>query len=211
LIREGAAKAAAEAGLVLAGDEGLVAENAGLTEWPVALLGGFDPAFLDVPREVIQLTMRTNQKYFSCNDRSGDLAPAFVCIANIEATDGGAAIVEGNRKVLAARLADARFFWEQELKVRLEEQVEKLSGIVFHEKLGTVADKVERGAKLARWLVEEGIVKHPPARGGVGTGPVAAADGAPHIPHPSTPSPEGEGEAGRLAALAERAARLAKA
>src|SRR5690606_34084965 len=104
LIREGAAKAAAEAGLVLAGDEGLVAENAGLTEWPVALLCGFDPAFLDVPREVIQLTMRTNQKYFSCNDRSGDLAPAFVCIANIEATDSGAAIVEGNRTVLAARL-----------------------------------------------------------------------------------------------------------
>ncbi len=211
LIREGAAKAAAEAGLVLAGDEGLVAENAGLTEWPVALLGGFDPAFLDVPREVIQLTMRTNQKYFSCNDRSGDLAPAFVCIANIEATDGGAAIVEGNRKVLAARLADARFFWEQDLKVRLEEQAKKLSGIVFHEKLGTVADKVERVAKLARWLVEQGIVKPLPSRGGVGTGPVAAADGAPHIPHPPTPSPEGEGEAGRLADLAEHAARLAKA
>jgi len=82
-----------------------------------------------------------------------------VCVANVDASDGGEAIVEGNRRVLAARLADARFFWEQDLKVPLEEQATKLSGIVFHEKLGTVADKVERVGKLARWLVEEGIVK----------------------------------------------------
>jgi glycyl-tRNA synthetase beta chain len=87
------------------------------------------------------------------------LAPAFVCVANIDANDGGKAIVDGNRRVLAARLADARFFWEQDLKVPLEEQAKKLSGIVFHEKLGTVADKVERVAKLARWLAEEKIVK----------------------------------------------------
>ena len=78
-----------------------------------------------------------------------------MCVANIDANDGGEAIVEGNRRVLAARLADARFFWEQDLKVPLEEQAKKLDGIVFHEKLGTVADKVERVAKLARWLVEE--------------------------------------------------------
>ena len=84
------------------------------------------------------------------------LAPAFVCVANIDANDGGAAIVEGNKRVLAARLADARFFWEQDLKVPLEEQAKKLEQIVFHEKLGTVADKVERVAKLARWLVEGG-------------------------------------------------------
>jgi glycyl-tRNA synthetase beta chain len=159
IVRDGAAKAAADAKLQLVPDEGLVVENAGLTEWPVPLLGRFDPDYLDVPREVIVLTMRTNQKYFACTDDLGVLAPAFVCVANIDAKDGGEAIVEGNRRVLAARLADARFFWEQDLKVSLEEQTVKLSGIVFHEKLGTIADKVERVAKLARWLVEEGVVK----------------------------------------------------
>jgi glycyl-tRNA synthetase beta chain len=159
IIREGAEAAAVKAGLSLLPDEGLVVENAGLTEWPVPLLGEFDEDFLDVPREVIVLTMRTNQKYFACSASDGGLAPAFVCVANIAANDGGAAIVEGNRRVLAARLADARFFWEQDLKVPLEEQAKKLDGIVFHEKLGTIADKVERIAKLARWLVESGVVK----------------------------------------------------
>src|SRR5207245_19777 len=115
--------------------------------------------FLDVPREVIVLTMRTNQKYFACTNDEGLLAPAFVCVANVSGTDGGAAIVEGNRRVLAARLADARFFWEQDLKVPLEEQAKKLDGIIFHEKLGTVADKVDRVEKLARWLVDAEIVK----------------------------------------------------
>jgi len=158
LIRDGAAKAAADAGLNMLPDEGLVVENAGLAEWPVPLLGQFDPDYLDVPREVIVLTMRTNQKYFACTDGDGALVPAFVCIANIDAKDGGAAIIEGNRRVLAARLADARFFWEQDLKVPLEEQAKKLDGIVFHDKLGTVADKVARVAKLASWLCSEGIV-----------------------------------------------------
>jgi glycyl-tRNA synthetase beta chain len=164
MIREGAEAAAAEAGLALLPDEGLVVENAGLTGWPVPLLGRFEPDFLDVPREVIVLTMRTNQKYFACTASDGGLAPAFVCVANIAASDGGAAIVEGNRRVLAARLSDARFFWEQDLKIPLEEQAKKLSGIVFHEKLGTVADKVERVAKLARWLVESGVVKADPGQ-----------------------------------------------
>jgi glycyl-tRNA synthetase beta chain len=159
IIRDGAAAAAAAAGLSLVPDEGLVTENAGLTEWPVPLLGSFDPAFREVPREVIQLTMRTNQKYFACTDKSGALAPNFICTANIEAVDGGRAIVAGNQKVLAARLSDARFFWEQDLKIPLAAQAKKLDQIVFHEKLGTVADKVERVAKLARWLVETGIVK----------------------------------------------------
>ena len=159
LIRLNAQAVAAEAGLNLLGDEGLIVENAGLTEWPEPLLGRFDPDFLDVPREVIVLTMRTNQKYFACLDADANLAPAFVCVANISASDGGAAIVEGNRRVLAARLSDARFFWEQDLKVPLEEQATKLDGIVFHEKLGTVADKVERVAKLARWLVESGVIE----------------------------------------------------
>jgi glycyl-tRNA synthetase beta chain len=158
IIREGAAAAAAEAGLELLEDEGLVVENAGLTEWPVPLFGQFDDEYLDVPREVIVLTMRTNQKYFACTDGRGLLAPAFVCIANVAAKDGGAGIVEGNRRVLAARLADARFFWEQDLKIPLEQQAQKLGGIVFHEKLGTVADEVERIAKLARWLVETGVI-----------------------------------------------------
>ena len=158
IVRDGAAKVAKKAGLALVEDESLVVENAGLTEWPAPLLGRFDADYLDVPRDVIVLTMRANQKYFACTDKDGALAPAFVCVANIDANDGGKAIIEGNRRVLAARLADARFFWQQDLKVPLEEQAAKLSGIVFHEKLGTVADKVQRVAKLARWLVEEGIV-----------------------------------------------------
>jgi len=159
LIREGAAAVAREAGLALIDDEGLVVENAGLTEWPVPLIGRFDDDFLDVPREVIVLTMRTNQKYFACTNDEGLLAPAFICVANVDSKDGGKAIAQGNARVLAARLADARFFWEQDVKIPLEEQARKLDGIVFHEKLGTVADKVERVARLARWLVEEGIVK----------------------------------------------------
>jgi glycyl-tRNA synthetase beta chain len=158
LIRDGAEAIAAAAGMRLLPDEGLVVENAGLTEWPVPLVGRFDPEFLDVPREVIVLTMRTNQKYFACANDEGLLAPAFVCVANIAANDGGEAIAQGNARVLAARLADARFFWEQDLKVVLEEQAKKLGGIVFHEKLGTMADKVERVAKLARWLVESGVI-----------------------------------------------------
>jgi len=158
LIRDGAAAAASQAGLTLVEDEGLVIENAGLTEWPTPLLGRFDEAFLEVPPEVIQLTARVNQKYFVCQDASEKLANAFICTANIEATDGGAAIVDGNRKVLAARLSDARFFWEQDRKTPLAQQAEKLARITFHEKLGTVADKVERVAKLAEWLATERIV-----------------------------------------------------
>ncbi len=165
LIRDGAEAIAAAAGLKLLPDEGLVVENAGLTEWPVPLLGRFDPEFLDVPREVIVLTMRTNQKYFACANDEGLLAPAFVCVANIDAEDGGEAIAQGNARVLAARLADARFFWEQDLKMPLEEQAKKLDGIVFHEKLGTVADKVERVAKLARWLVERAAIDRKRRRG----------------------------------------------
>lgn len=158
LVRSGAVEAARAAGLQLVEDEGLVVENAGLTEWPVPLLGRFDPEFLEVPPEVIQLTARTNQKYFICRDSAGKLADAFICTANIVAADGGAAIVAGNRKVLAARLSDARFFWEQDRKTPLAEQARKLARITFHEKLGTVADKVERVAKLAEWLAVEGIV-----------------------------------------------------
>ena len=159
MIRAGAAKVASEAGLKLVEDEGLVIENAGLTEWPVPLLGRFEEDFLEVPPETIQLTARVNQKYFVCEDDKGNLANAFICTANIEAEDGGARVVDGNRKVLAARLSDARFFWDVDRKKTLAQHAEGLKRITFHEKLGTVADKVERVAKLARWLVEEGVVK----------------------------------------------------
>jgi glycyl-tRNA synthetase beta chain len=215
IIRDGAEAAAKAAGLVLVEDEGLVAENAGLNEWPVPMLGRFDPAFLEVPEEVIQLTARVNQKYFVCHDSAGKLANAFVCTANIVAKDGGAAIVAGNEKVLAARLSDAKFFWEQDLKIPLDEQAKKLSQITFHEKLGTVADKVERVAKLARWLVEEGKVSPLPpgeegARSAQPSGKVRATG---EHPHPSAtaslpPSPDGRGN---LADQAERAACLCKA
>ena len=157
IIRSGAAKAAADAGLGLVEDEGLVVENAGLTEWPVPLLGRFEEDFLEVPPETIQLTARVNQKYFVC-EQDGKLANAFICTANIDAADGGAAIVDGNRKVLAARLSDARFFWDVDRKKTLVEHARGLERITFHEKLGTVADKVERVAKLAEWLASEGIV-----------------------------------------------------
>jgi glycyl-tRNA synthetase beta chain len=205
LIRDGAAKAAADADLSLVQDEGLVVENAGLTEWPVPLLGRFDAAFLDVPPEVIQLTARVNQKYFVCEDQGGKLANAFVCTANIAAEDGGAAIVDGNRKVLAARLSDARFFWEQDRKTPLAEHAKKLERITFHEKLGTVADKVDRVAKLARWLVEEGIVKPTPAQPEPVEGHAPLGDGSARA---STGSARTVSE---LADLAEQAARLAKA
>jgi glycyl-tRNA synthetase beta chain len=198
IVREGAAKAAADAGLSLVEDEALVIENAGLTEWPVPLLGRFDEAFLEVPPEVIQLTARVNQKYFVVNGADGKLANGFVCTANIDAKDGGAEIVAGNRKVLAARLSDARFFWEQDQKKTLAQHAEKLANITFHEKLGTVADKVERVAKLARWLVEEGIVAPAKAGAAVGNAPNATA-------------PASAGATGELADQAELAARLAKA
>ncbi|KUR77450.1 glycine--tRNA ligase subunit beta [Novosphingobium sp. FSW06-99] len=152
IVRDGAQRAAADAGLVLVEDEGLVIENAGLTEWPVPLLGRFDPEFLAVPPEVIQLTARVNQKYFICRDQAGALANAFICTANIVASDGGAAIIAGNRKVLAARLSDARFFWDQDQKTPLAEQAKKLARITFHEKLGSLADKVARVADLAEAL-----------------------------------------------------------
>src|SRR3569623_2789166 len=195
IIRGRAAALAAEAGLELIEDEGLVAENAGLTEWPVPLLGRFDEAFLEVPPEVIQLTARVNQKYFVCRGADGKLANAFVCVATIDAADGGAKIVEGNQKVLAARLSDARFFYETDLKVPLAEQAKKLEKIVFHEKLGTVADKVERVAKLARWLVEEGIVGNSSPLAGTGTGE-AGGGGGPQAASPAAKEQnpnEGEG------------------
>ena len=216
MIRAGAARAAADAGLTLVEDEGLVIENAGLTEWPVPLLGRFDEDFLAVPPEVIQLTARVNQKYFVCEDADGKLANAFVCTANIEAQDGGARVVDGNRKVLAARLADARFFWDVDRKKTLAEHARGLERITFHEKLGTVAEKVERVARLARWLVEEGIVQSSPSsRDGEGDrSPQASGGGAPPSDagaSATSPSQADGEDRAALAEMAERAARLCKA
>ncbi|MEO0960781.1 MAG: glycine--tRNA ligase subunit beta [Pseudomonadota bacterium] len=140
-------------GLELVEDEALLAEVAGLVEWPVPLLGAFDESFLDVPPEVLTSTMRTNQKYFAVRDAAtGKMAAKFVCVANVEAEDGGAAIADGNGRVLRARFSDARFFWDEDKKRTLESRVDDLNKIVFHAKLGTVHDKSERVAKLAREL-----------------------------------------------------------
>ena len=209
IIRAGALKVAADAGLVLVADEGLVTENAGLTEWPVPMLGRFDAAFLEVPEEVIQLTARVNQKYFVCQDGAGKLASAFVCTANLSPSDGGVAVIAGNEKVLAARLSDAKFFWEADLKVKLEDQAAKLSNIVFHEKLGSVADKVERVAKLARWLVTSHVI---PAKAGIHNNDATndGADSSPSVRMGSRLRGNDE-EVEALAQLAETAARLCKA
>ncbi|MBA4210734.1 MAG: glycine--tRNA ligase subunit beta [Parvibaculum sp.] len=147
------AKALAEAeGLTLVEDEALLHEVAGLVEYPVPLIGRIDDEFMSVPQEVLTSTMRANQKYFALHDSGGKLSNRFIVVANLEAEDGGKAIVNGNERVLRARFADARFLWDQDRKVRLEDRLPKLQEVVFHAKLGTVHDKAERIAKLARAL-----------------------------------------------------------
>jgi glycyl-tRNA synthetase beta chain len=150
LILEGARKAAAKEGLTLVEDEALLAENAGLTEWPVVLMGSFDEDFLAVPPEVLATSMKAHQKCFSLHKKGGALANRFILVANLEARDKGRAIVAGNERVIAARLADAKFFFEQDRKIALEERVPKLKEIVFHEKLGTQYDRIQRVWRLAR-------------------------------------------------------------
>ncbi len=143
----------AKAGLELVEDKGLLEEVVGLAEWPQVILGEMDPAFLELPPEVIQLSMRTHQKYFAVRDpKTGELAPNFVVVANLSATDGGKAIAAGNRKVLSARLEDGRFFWENDKKTGLDAMAPKLGSIDFKKELGTIADKVDRVAALAREL-----------------------------------------------------------
>ena len=149
LIRDGARALAKKEKLALVEDEFLLEENAGLTEWPVPLIGGFDAGFLSVPAEVLATAMKAHQKCFSL--RQGDkLANRFVMVANLKAKDGGKAIVAGNERVIRARLADAKFFFEQDRKVPLEERVPKLEGIIFHDKLGSQHDRIERVRSLAR-------------------------------------------------------------
>ena len=137
-------------GFELVEDEGLLAEVAGLAEWPVPILGDMDAGFLDLPPEVIRTSMRVHQRYFAVRDaKSGDLAPHFISVANIEAIDGGKIIAAGNARVLSARLNDARFFWNEDRKVRLQDRLEKLKGVTFHAKLGTMAERVARIVALA--------------------------------------------------------------
>ena len=153
VILAGIEKVCAEAGLEWIEDKGLLEEVVGLAEWPVVVLGDMDPAFLALPPEVIQLSMRTHQKYFAVNDRkTGKLAPNFIVVANIEAADGGKKLAEGNSRVLSARLDDGRFFWEKDKATPLEDMAEKLSTIAFKAELGSLGDKVERVAALAHEL-----------------------------------------------------------
>ncbi len=155
IILEQANKLCAAKGLELVEDIGLLEEVAGLVEWPVVLLGDMDPDFLMLPGEVIRLSMRTHQKYFAVRDpKKGGLAPHFIVVANIEAKDGGKAIAAGNARVLSARLNDAQFFWKVDTATPLytDERRDKLKKIVFHQKLGSVWDKVERVCALAEEL-----------------------------------------------------------
>ncbi|MGE3991715.1 glycine--tRNA ligase subunit beta [Pseudorhodoplanes sp.] len=140
-------------GYELIEDEGLLGETAGLVEWPVVLMGSFDESFLEIPPEVIRTTIRNNQKCFVVRDpQSAKLAPRFILVSNMEATDGGKAIVAGNERVIRARLSDAKFFYETDLKTRLEDRLPKFAQIVFHQKLGTQAERIARIVRLAGLL-----------------------------------------------------------
>jgi glycyl-tRNA synthetase beta chain len=137
-------------GLELIEDDGLLAEVAGLVEWPVVLMGSFDEKFLRIPQEVIRATIRNNQKCFVLRDAAhAKLVDKFILVSNLEAEDGGKAIVAGNERVIRARLSDAKFFYETDLKTRLEDRLPKFKNIIFHEKLGTQADRIERIERLA--------------------------------------------------------------
>jgi glycyl-tRNA synthetase beta chain len=134
-------------------DDGLLGETAGLVEWPVVLMGSFDPSFLAIPPEVIRTTIRNNQKCFVVRDpQSAKLAPRFILVSNMEAVDGGREIVAGNERVIRARLSDAKFFYETDLKTRLEDRLPKFAQIVFHQKLGTQAERIARIVRLAGLL-----------------------------------------------------------
>ena len=140
-------------GYELVEDENLLNEAAGLVEWPVVLMGTFDPAFLKIPDEVIRATIRNNQKCFVVRDpKTGRLANRFILTANTEAADGGKAIIAGNERVIRARLSDAKFFYETDLKMRLEDRLPRFKDIIFHEKLGTQAERIQRIEKLAAEL-----------------------------------------------------------
>jgi glycyl-tRNA synthetase beta chain len=153
MILEDARNLAFAQGYELVHDEGLLAEVAGLVEWPVVLMGSFDAEFLSIPPEVIRTTIRNNQKCFVLRDpQTATLVNKFILVANTEAEDGGAAIIAGNERVIRARLADAKFFYETDLKTSLEDRLPKFAQIIFHEKLGTQAQRIERIERLAAEL-----------------------------------------------------------
>ena len=149
IILEGAEKLCAGAQVALKADDGLLDEVAGLVEWPAPMLGTIDAQFMDVPPEVLIVSMKTHQRYFATTKQDGSLASRFVVVANNVARDGGKVIVDGNERVLRARLSDAKFFWDQDRKTTLESRVPALKDIVFHAELGTQAERVERIVKLA--------------------------------------------------------------
>ncbi len=150
VIADGIARLAQADGLCVVEDEGLLDEVAGLVEWPVPLLGRIDEQFMDLPPEVMQVSMRVNQRYFALRDAEGRPAPRFAFAANVEAMDGGAAIIAGNERVLRARFSDARHFWDLDRRTKLEDRVSALDGVTFHAKLGSQGDRVRRLAQLAR-------------------------------------------------------------
>jgi glycyl-tRNA synthetase beta chain len=153
LILTGAEALARDAQVTLQHHEGLLEEVAGLVEWPVPMLGTIDAAFMDLPPEVLITSMRTHQRYFACTNSDGSLANRFVVVANTIARDGGTTIVAGNERVLRARLSDAKFFWDQDRKVALAERLPSLQGIVFHARLGTQGERVDRIVALAKDVV----------------------------------------------------------
>jgi glycyl-tRNA synthetase beta chain len=153
-IKKQADALAAKHGYTVKADDGLLEEVTGLVEWPVVLMGSIDAQFMDLPQEVLTTVMKKHQKYFSLADKSGNLAPHFLITANMESKDGGKAIIAGNERVLRARFADARFFWDQDRKKPLSEWSAGLKDVTYHAKLGSVADKVARVRALAAKLAE---------------------------------------------------------
>ncbi len=150
IVFEAVKQAAFVHGLELIEDEGLLDEVSGLAEWPVVLIGRIEDQFMDVPAEILQTSMRTHQKYFSLRDpKTGKFANRFAVVANMIAEDGGKEIVAGNERVLRARLSDAKFFWDQDRRTKLADRVAALQSIVFHAKLGTQYERVQRIEKLA--------------------------------------------------------------
>ncbi len=152
VILEGAKKLAASEGFALLEDNGLLEEVCGLVEWPVPVMGKVDDQFMDIPREVLETSMREHQKYFVVEDKAGKLAARFITVSNMVTADKNAKIIAGNERVLRARLHDAKFFWDQDRKVTLQSRLPKLDNIVFHAKLGSLAERVMRLRGLAREL-----------------------------------------------------------